>query len=117
MTASPFVFDLRSRRGIVRLDSANDRAIVSGDERAALNLRVEVPEIWDVVRVVAPPIARVLDVKIAALDALLPGAAELGYVMKLRGIEILDEELSVEKAGAIDGSIFLLTNRRRRPVR
>ena len=54
---------------------------------------------------------------LAALAALLPAADEKGYVMKLRGWEVLDEGQSVADVGAIDGSIFLLTNRRRRPVR
>jgi hypothetical protein len=39
------------------------------------------------------------------------------FVMKLRGWEVLDESASLTDAGAIDGSIFLLTYRRRRPVR
>ena len=59
----------------------------------------------------------VLEVKIAALGALLPAANEVNYVMKLRGWEVLDEGQSVSDVGAIDGSIFLLSHRRRRPVR
>jgi hypothetical protein len=35
----------------------------------------------------------------------------------LRGFEVLDEDLPLTGAGASDGSIFLLTSRRRRPVR
>ena len=39
------------------------------------------------------------------------------FVVKLRGWEILDEAASLADAGVIDGSILLLTFRRRRPVR
>jgi hypothetical protein len=39
------------------------------------------------------------------------------YVIKLRGFEVLDENVSLADAGARNGSIFLLTHRRRRPVR
>jgi hypothetical protein len=37
--------------------------------------------------------------------------------MKLRGLEVLDEGRTLAESGAIDGSIFLLSHRRRRPVR
>ena len=39
------------------------------------------------------------------------------FVVKLRGWEILDEAASLADAGVIDGSILLMTHRRRRPVR
>jgi hypothetical protein len=39
------------------------------------------------------------------------------FVFKLRGWEILDEVVSHADAGVIDGSILLLTHRRRRAVR
>ena len=39
------------------------------------------------------------------------------FVLKLRGWEVLDESASLADVGAVDGSIFLLTHRRRRPVR
>jgi len=38
-------------------------------------------------------------------------------VLKLRGWEILDENASLAEAGVVDGSILLMTYRRRRPVR
>ncbi|MEJ7809672.1 MAG: hypothetical protein WKG32_04560 [Gemmatimonadaceae bacterium] len=108
MTAPPFVWNVRSRNEIVRVGAANG---------AAMNVRVEVPEVWDVVRVAAEPSASVLEVKRAALDVLVPGADVSRYVIKLRGYEVLDEAKSLSDAGALDGSIFLLTHRRRRPVR
>jgi hypothetical protein len=104
----PFVANLRSRRDVVRL----------GDpEASVITIRVEVPELWDVVRIDAPPSETVRAVKVVALSALDPRADQRDFVIKLRGFEVLDEELSLTDAGAIDGSIFLLTHRRRRPVR
>ena len=107
MTA-PFVTGLRARR---------DAVPVGRKDGKALTLRVEVPELWDVVRVVAGPDASVEDVKTASLRALNARANANAYVIKLRGFEVLDERASLADAGAIDGSIFLLTHRRRRPVR
>jgi hypothetical protein len=106
---TPFVQSVRARREPIRIGA--------GGNGRLLNLRVEIPEVWDVVQVLAPETAPVLDVKTAALGALLPRAEEMGYVMKLRGWEVLDEGQSIADVGALDGSIFLLTNRRRRPVR
>ena len=107
MTA-PFVWGVRSRPEVITVGSIDGRV---------LNVRVEVPEVWDVVRIAAAPDARVLAVKEAALAAVIPGADPDGYVMKLRGYEVLDERQSLSEAGAVDGSIFLLSFRRRRPVR
>ena len=104
----PFVTGLRARRETVHVGNADGRA---------LTLRVEIPELWDVVRVSAAPEATVEEVKTAALRTLNPRASADAYVIKLRGFEVLDERASLEDAGAIDGSIFLLTHRRRRPVR
>ena len=104
----PFVANVRSRPQVVRL----------GDPQApAIAVRVEIPELWDVVRIDAPSTETVLAVKVAALAAFMPGADQRHFVIKLRGFEVLDEHLSLADAGAIDGSIFLLTHRRRRPVR
>ena len=105
---APFVQSLRTRREAVR---------ISGGDGRLLNLRVEVPEIWDVVQVLAPPSASVLAVKDAVLNDMMSNVDEVHFVMKLRGWEVLDEGQSLEDVGAIDGSIFLLTHRRRRPVR
>lgn len=107
MTA-PFVTTLRARRETIRLGAPNG---------TALTLRVEVPELWDVVRIVAPPTERVLAVKVAALAVLDPRADAREFVTKINGREVLDERRSVADVGARDGSIFLLTRRRRRPVR
>jgi hypothetical protein len=106
---APFVAELRSRPSTIRL---------APEGAAAITIRVEMPEVWDVVRMVVAPSEPVLAVKVRALEALFPEAAMHGdFVVKLRGWEILDEAASLADAGIIDGSILLLTHRRRRPVR
>ena len=85
---------------------------------AAITVRVQMPEVWDVVRVAVAASEPVLGLKVRALAALYPaGEFHDEFVMKLRGFEVLDENESLATAGAVDGSIFLLTHRRRRPVR
>ena len=107
MTA-PFVWSVRSRPEVITVGSVDGRV---------LNVRVEIPEVWDVVRIAAAPEATVRAVKDAALAVVIPEADADGYVMKLRGYEVLDEGQTLAEAGALDGSIFLLSYRRRRPVR
>ena len=82
-----------------------------------MSIRVEVPERWDVALLSAAPTASVAEVKLAALRAVSPDDDASEYVIKLRGFELFDENVSIGSAGARDGSIFLLTHRRRRPVR
>jgi hypothetical protein len=106
--STPFVAGLRARPETVHVGAQNGRTVT---------LRVEVPELWDVVRITAAPGTTVDEVKTASLHALNPRANPDAYVIKLRGFEVLDERASIEDAGALDGSIFLLTHRRRRPVR
>lgn len=108
MTA-PFVAQLRSRPGILRLGDDGERRIT---------VRVEMPEVWDTVRVETPPSEPVAVLKARALEALYPQTdPPHDFVLKLNGFEVLDENASIADAGARDGSIFLLTYRRRRPVR
>jgi hypothetical protein len=106
----PFVAQLRTRGNVIELASPDGPAIT---------IRVEMPEVWDVVRVHASPDERALTVKRRALEAFLPGAElhDEDYVLKLNGWEVLDESASLAATGAVDGSIFLVTHRRRRPVR
>lgn len=112
MTAS-FVAGLRSRPGVSVLPRDGGEA-----DGETLRLRVEMPEVWDVARIDASPGDPVLAVKVHALAALYPRAkSHEDFVIKLRGIEIFDESASLADAGVRDGSIFLLTHRRRRPVR
>jgi hypothetical protein len=107
MTA-PFVSQLRARGDVLQLAPVGSHAIT---------VRVEMPELWDTVRASVSPSTSVTVLKSAALDALNPGKAADAFVMKLHGFEVLDENESLTQVGAVDGSIFLLTYRRRRPVR
>ena len=107
--SAPFVTGLRARTATIRL---------APDGVDAITIRVEMPEIWDVVRIAVSANEPVLAVKVRALEALFPEAQlHEDFVVKLRGWEILDEAASLADAGVIDGSILLLTHRRRRPVR
>jgi len=107
---TPFTAQLRARGDAIRLGAA--------DASVRWTVRVQVPEVWDAVRFSAPPDEPVLALKVHALEALYPDAAfHDDFVLKLHGFEVLDENASLADVGAADGSIFLLTFRRRRPVR
>jgi hypothetical protein len=106
---TPFVAGLRARPTTIELAPPGG---------AALTIRVEMPEVWDVVRLVVAPTERVVVVKIRALEALFPDAQmHQDFVVKLNGWEILDEGVSLAEAGVLNGSILLLTHRKRRAVR
>ena len=108
MTARPFVSELRTRDGALRIGSGTP----------TMTLRVEAAEVWDAVIVETNPSSPVSELKRAAGTALLCAKAKPDdFVLKLRGFEVLNEEVSLAEAGAVDGSIFLVTYRRRRPVR
>lgn len=105
---TPFVSQLRSRPGVIRMAQAGEPAIT---------LRVQVFEVWDTVRFEVSPTEPVLSVKVRALEALYP-AAEFhdDFVVKLNGFEVLDENVSVADSGAVDGSTYLIARRRRRVI-
>ena len=105
----PFVATLRSQPRVIRL---------ADDGHPYLTIRVEMPEVWDVVRLEVSPTTPVRTIKARALEALYPDYGDAdAFVMKLGGAEVRDEDLPLSDAGARDGSIFLLTFRRRRPVK
>ena len=107
--SATFVSTVRARPDTVRL--------VPEGAPAQL-IRVEVPEAWDVVRFAVAPTTRVLDVKLRALEELMPSAEHPeDFVFKLRGWEVLDENATLAEIGMQDGSILLLTSRRKKPVR
>jgi hypothetical protein len=107
---APFVAQLRARPGVVRVGTNGSQDLFT--------LRVQMPEVWDAVRIEASPGESVVSVKAAALAALSPDEAPIdAFVMKLNGFEVLDEQASLTDVGAKNGSTFLLTHRRRRPVR
>jgi hypothetical protein len=106
---APFVAQLRARPGIVQLGA---------DGQPRITLRVQLAEAWDMVRIETPATEPVAAVKAKALAALGPGDEPSdAFVVKLNGFEVLDENVSVADAGATNGSTFLLSYRRRRPVR
>jgi hypothetical protein len=107
--SATFASSLRVRGGDIQL---------AAPDAPSIRVRVEMPEVWDVVRVVASPTERVLTVKTAALEALFPSAdLPADFIVKYEGWEILDEQVTLAEAGVADGSILLLTFRRRRAVR
>jgi len=105
----PFVSQLRARTSTIRLVQPGVQGI---------SLRVEMPEVWDAVRLMVSPREPLLTVKVRALEALFP-EAELhsDFVLKFRGWDILDEASPLADLGIENGAILLLTHRRRRPVR
>jgi Protein of Unknown function (DUF2604) len=106
---TPFVSQLRARPGVIRLGS---------DGQPYITIRVQLAEAWDTVRVDTPPSESVAVVKTQALAALRPNGEPVdAFVVKLNGFEVLDENVSVADSGATNGSTFLLSYRRRRPVR
>lgn len=109
MTA-PFVTNLRS---------GSDEALrIGGAGGEVLHLRAQVASMWDAVRVDAAPDATIRELKTAVLAHLVPDSFPADqYVVKLRGFEVLDENASIAEAGGKNGSIFLILDRRRRPIR
>jgi hypothetical protein len=108
MTA-PFVTSLRNGGAVIELGIAGE---------PVLHIRVQIAELWDSVRVDAPATVSVIAVKRAALDVLYPGGTDPDeLVVRFHGFEILDESVSLAAAGIRDGSILLLVNRRRQPVK
>ena len=106
---APFVASLRARPETVA---------IGGGGPGAWMVRAQIPEVWDMVRFEVTPTARVLTLKQAALAELKPDHGDVDdFVVKLNGIEVIDEEVSIADAGALNGSTFLITHRRRRPVR
>jgi len=107
---SPFVASLRTPPSTIR--------IAPPEGADTITIRVEMPEVWDVVRMVAAPSQPAVEVKLRAIEALCPEVEfHEELVLKLRGWEVLDENASLAEVGVVDGSILLMTYRRRRPVR
>lgn len=106
---APFVTTIRARPTTIRIGE---------DGAARITVRVQMPEVWDTVRVELPAHEPVRTLKARALEALYPdGDVHEDFVVKYQGFEVLDEEAPISAVGARDGSIFLVTHRRRRPVR
>ena len=82
-----------------------------------MTIRVQLAEAWDMVRVETSPAEPVAVVKAEALAALRPDEPVDAFIVKLNGFEVLDENVPVGESGATNGSTFLVSYRRRRPVR
>jgi hypothetical protein len=103
-----FVNSLRTRGDAFKLGSP------SGE---VLRLRAQVLEAWDTIRIDVNPQASVRSLKELALRELYPDVRhDDEYVVKLNGFEILDENAPISSTAARNGSTFLITDRRRRPV-
>jgi hypothetical protein len=106
--AAPFVSGLRTQGAAFRLGTGTG---------PVLQLRAQVLEAWDAIRIDADPSASVKSLKQLALKELYPDAQKDDqYVVKLHGWEILDENAPISSTDAKNGSIFLISDRRRRPV-
>jgi hypothetical protein len=82
-----------------------------------MRVRAQVLEAWDAIRIDAAPSASVRSLKELALRALYPDPRHAAdFMVKFRGYEVLDEDAPLSSTGARDGSTFLITDRRRRPV-
>lgn len=105
---APFVTQLRSRHDIVKL----------GDGATRIAVRVESLEQWDTVAFDVAADTPVLALKRAALSEFGLGTVNSDeFVLKLRGIEVINEGESVASGSARDGSSYLIAYRQRRPVR
>lgn len=104
------VSTLRARPGVIRLGNSDASDLIA--------IRAQVPEVWDAVRIETPRNITVLEVKRRALAALVPDEPDAdAYIVKVRGLEVLDESAPLERANVRQGSTLLITSRRRRPVR
>ncbi len=103
---------------VTALRARRESIDLAAPDAPAFTIRVQLLEAWDAVRVRVAPGEPVVTVKVRALDALDPSASfHEGFVVKHRGVEILDELASLEDAGVVDGATLLVMSRRRRPVR
>lgn len=105
---SPFVNSLRTRGEAFQLGVASTQIF---------HVRAQVLEAWDAIRIDANPSSSVRSLKQLALRELYPDVRHQDdYVVKLHGFEILDEDAPLSSTAAKNGSTFLITDRRRRPV-
>ena len=103
-----FVNSLRTRGQPFKLGVPGDNPVRD---------RAQVLEAWDAIAIEANPSASVRSLKQLALRELYPDVQhDDEYVVKLNGFEILDEDAPVSSTAARNGSTFLITDRRRRPV-
>ena len=107
--STAFVGQLRSHRAPLLLAPPGPNTI---------SFRVQVAEQWDAVRIIATPETTVGEVKERVFAAFYPEYEYSDeFVLKLSGWEMLDETAPIAQSGIVNGSVILLGDRRRRPVR
>ena len=99
--SAPFTSQLRSRPEGIRLGTGNEPVIT---------LRVQIPEVWDTIRVDAPADTPVSVVKERALQALMPdeSAHHADYVIKLAEAKAVLSQAAAQYAG-VDGGASTVT--------
>jgi hypothetical protein len=106
----PFVTTLRTPRAKVAEVGA------PGGER--ITLRVQFEALWDAIAASVrtdEPVMTLVDAILTRMG--LGHASQADFIVKLRGWEVKNTEVSVAEAGARDGSTFLVAYRYRRPIR
>lgn len=104
-----FVRQLRARRLPLELAPPGPESV---------SFRVQAAEHWEVIRVVAPQDMTVGELKTRMCATFYPDYEYPDeFVFKLHGWEMLDENAPIGQSGIVNGSIILLGDRRRRPVR
>jgi hypothetical protein len=84
----------------------------------AITLRVEAADLWETVRVIARPDTPLAELKSRVVSEIFADQRHVDeFILKLHGWEMLDERSTLAESGVVDGSIVLLSFRRRRPVR
>jgi hypothetical protein len=100
------------------LRTAPDVLRVGADGAVRLAFRVQLLDAWETLAVEASADTPVRIVKERVVEAIMSASEDPEeYYVKLGGWEVLDENLSVAACGATNGSTFLVSGRRRRPVR
>jgi hypothetical protein len=83
-----------------------------------LDLRVSVPDVWDIVRLCADDDWTVARLKQEALgQATGRQLRESDYIVKFRGAQVFDETQSLNDLGVPDNAALIVLPARRRPVR
>jgi hypothetical protein len=80
-------------------------------------VRVMVQDAWDEVRFDVAPEMTLGEVKWNALAVTRVTGNPASYLVKYRGAELADEELSLAAAGVVPNAALIVLPRRRRPVR
>jgi hypothetical protein len=85
---------------------------------SALQLRVSVPDVWDIVRIDAEDDWSIAKLKAEALGRATGRQLRSGdYIVKFRGARIFDEDRSLLDLGVPDMASLIVLPARRQPVR